>query len=193
MTREHAATFRAAPGVGALRPGPQTALPGLVLAGAWTDTGWPATLEGAVLSGHAAAHAALRSARREAAAPAAARGGCRERRRGRSARMSELLIAAPLRLEALLISLGRARRRCVRKTGMGPARARAAAGALARGSRAARCSCSASAAGWTRRSVPGEVIVAEEVYAAADEGHDRAARALRRGARARRRAHRRAA
>ena len=59
-TREHAATFRAAPGAGALRPGPQTALPGLVLAGAWTATGWPATLEGAVLSGHAAADAALR-------------------------------------------------------------------------------------------------------------------------------------
>jgi squalene-associated FAD-dependent desaturase len=59
VTREHAATFRAAPGVAALRPGPQTALPGLLLAGAWTDTGWPATLEGAVLSGHAAAAAAL--------------------------------------------------------------------------------------------------------------------------------------
>jgi squalene-associated FAD-dependent desaturase len=59
-TREHAATFRAAPGVGALRPRAQTALPGLVLAGAWTATGWPATLEGAVLSGHVAAEAALR-------------------------------------------------------------------------------------------------------------------------------------
>jgi monoamine oxidase len=58
-TREHAATFRAAPGVGALRPGPETSVPGLVLAGAWTDTGWPATLEGAVLSGHAAAARAL--------------------------------------------------------------------------------------------------------------------------------------
>jgi len=57
--REHAATFRAAPGVQALRPGPRTPVRGLVLAGAWTDTGWPATLEGAVLSGHAAAHAAL--------------------------------------------------------------------------------------------------------------------------------------
>jgi len=54
-TREHAATFRGAPGTAALRPGPATALPGLVLAGAWTATGWPATLEGAVLSGHAAA------------------------------------------------------------------------------------------------------------------------------------------
>ncbi|MGD0453795.1 MAG: hydroxysqualene dehydroxylase HpnE [Solirubrobacteraceae bacterium] len=60
-TREHAATFRAAPGVGRLRPGPSTTVPGLVLAGAWTATGWPATLEGAVLSGHAAADRALRA------------------------------------------------------------------------------------------------------------------------------------
>jgi hypothetical protein len=59
VTREHAATFRAAPGVQALRPGPRTPVPGLVLAGAYTDTGWPATLEGAVLSGHVAARAAL--------------------------------------------------------------------------------------------------------------------------------------
>jgi squalene-associated FAD-dependent desaturase len=58
-TREHAATFRAAPGVTALRPGPRTPVAGLVLAGAWTATGWPATLEGAVLSGHAAAKTAL--------------------------------------------------------------------------------------------------------------------------------------
>jgi uncharacterized protein with NAD-binding domain and iron-sulfur cluster len=58
-TREHAATFRAQPGVGALRAGAKTAVRGLALAGAWTDTGWPATLEGAVLSGHAAARCAL--------------------------------------------------------------------------------------------------------------------------------------
>jgi hydroxysqualene dehydroxylase len=58
-SREHAATFRAKPGVQALRPGPETTVPGLVLAGAWTATGWPATLEGAVLSGHAAARTAL--------------------------------------------------------------------------------------------------------------------------------------
>ena len=51
VTREHAATFRAAPGARALRPGPRTAIPGLVLAGTWTDTGWPATMEGAVRSG----------------------------------------------------------------------------------------------------------------------------------------------
>ena len=51
VTREHAATFRAAPGARALRPGPSTEIPGLLLAGAWTDTGWPATMEGAVRSG----------------------------------------------------------------------------------------------------------------------------------------------
>jgi monoamine oxidase len=61
ITREHAATFRAAPGVGRLRLGPSTGVPGLVLAGTWTSTGWPATLEGAVLSGHAAAAQALRA------------------------------------------------------------------------------------------------------------------------------------
>jgi squalene-associated FAD-dependent desaturase len=58
VTREHSATFRAAPGARAARPGPRTAMPGLVLAGAWTDTGWPATMEGAVRSGRAAAREA---------------------------------------------------------------------------------------------------------------------------------------
>jgi uncharacterized protein with NAD-binding domain and iron-sulfur cluster len=55
VTREHAATFRAAPGSRRLRPGPVTGVGGLSLAGAWTDTGWPATMEGAVASGHSAA------------------------------------------------------------------------------------------------------------------------------------------
>jgi squalene-associated FAD-dependent desaturase len=59
VTREHSATFRAAPGARALRPVAQTPLPGLVLAGSWTDTGWPATMEGAVRSGRVAAQAAL--------------------------------------------------------------------------------------------------------------------------------------
>src|ERR1041385_5480340 len=59
VTREHSATFRAGPGARALRPGPRTQLPGLVLAGAFTDTGWPATMEGAVRSGLAAAREAL--------------------------------------------------------------------------------------------------------------------------------------
>jgi uncharacterized protein with NAD-binding domain and iron-sulfur cluster len=69
VTREHAATFRAAPGARRLRPGPQTAVSGLALAGAWTDTGWPATMEGAVRSGHAAAGIALKALGRERAIP----------------------------------------------------------------------------------------------------------------------------
>jgi uncharacterized protein with NAD-binding domain and iron-sulfur cluster len=64
VTREPRATFRAAPGVAALRPGAKTALPGLALAGAWTDTGWPATMEGAVRSGLAAAAVVLAVPRR---------------------------------------------------------------------------------------------------------------------------------
>jgi monoamine oxidase len=59
VTREHAATFRADPGSGALRPTAQTPVPGLLLAGSFTATGWPATLEGAVRSGHVAAEGAL--------------------------------------------------------------------------------------------------------------------------------------
>ncbi len=59
VTREREATFRASPGTGRLRSGPVTAHPGLVVAGAWTATGWPATMEGAVRSGDAAAAALL--------------------------------------------------------------------------------------------------------------------------------------
>ncbi|MFJ2570191.1 hydroxysqualene dehydroxylase HpnE [Streptomyces halstedii] len=59
VTRERTATFAPAPGVGRLRPGAHTRAPGLHLAGAWTATGWPATMEGAVRSGFTAADAAL--------------------------------------------------------------------------------------------------------------------------------------
>jgi squalene-associated FAD-dependent desaturase len=59
VTREPRATFRGVPGTARHRPGPVTNMPGLFLAGAWTDTGWPATMEGAVRSGHAAAEAVL--------------------------------------------------------------------------------------------------------------------------------------
>jgi uncharacterized protein with NAD-binding domain and iron-sulfur cluster len=55
VTRERRATFRQAPGCGAMRPGAATSLTRLVLAGAWTDTGWPDTMEGAVRSGLTAA------------------------------------------------------------------------------------------------------------------------------------------
>jgi predicted NAD/FAD-dependent oxidoreductase len=51
VTRERRATIRQDSGCGALRPGPATGLAGLVIAGAWTDTGWPDTMEGAVRSG----------------------------------------------------------------------------------------------------------------------------------------------
>jgi uncharacterized protein with NAD-binding domain and iron-sulfur cluster len=55
VTRERRATFRQAPGTARLRPPPATNTPGLVLAGAWTATGWPDTMEGAVRSGLLAA------------------------------------------------------------------------------------------------------------------------------------------
>jgi uncharacterized protein with NAD-binding domain and iron-sulfur cluster len=55
VTRERRATFRQEPGTAGLRPQAGTQRPGLVLAGAWTQTGWPDTMEGAVRSGLAAA------------------------------------------------------------------------------------------------------------------------------------------
>jgi squalene-associated FAD-dependent desaturase len=55
VTRERRATFRQGPGTARLRPSAATQLPGLVLAGAWTGTGWPDTMESAVRSGLAAA------------------------------------------------------------------------------------------------------------------------------------------
>lgn len=70
VTREPHATFRATPGSAALRAGATTGLPGLFLAGAWTATGWPATMEGAVRSGETAAAAVLASAGARAGAAA---------------------------------------------------------------------------------------------------------------------------
>ena len=55
VSREPAATFAGRPGTAAQRPGPDTGRPNVVRAGAWTDTGWPATMEGAVRSGRRAA------------------------------------------------------------------------------------------------------------------------------------------
>lgn len=53
VTRVRDATFVAKPG--AVRPGPSTALPNFTIAGAWTNTGWPDTMESAVRSGRVAA------------------------------------------------------------------------------------------------------------------------------------------
>jgi squalene-associated FAD-dependent desaturase len=58
-TRNPEGTYLALPG--AVRPGPRTALPSVVLAGAWTRTGWPDTMESAVRSGFAAARVLLES------------------------------------------------------------------------------------------------------------------------------------
>jgi uncharacterized protein with NAD-binding domain and iron-sulfur cluster len=57
VTRERRATFRQAAGTWARRPGTSDAPVSIVLAGAWTDTGWPDTMEGAVRSGVVAAEA----------------------------------------------------------------------------------------------------------------------------------------
>nr|WP_187363788.1 hydroxysqualene dehydroxylase HpnE [Streptomyces piniterrae] len=59
VTRERTATFAPTPGVGRLRAAARTQTPGLFLAGAWTATGWPATMESAVRSGTTAAREAL--------------------------------------------------------------------------------------------------------------------------------------
>ncbi|HEY5834739.1 hydroxysqualene dehydroxylase HpnE [Streptomyces sp.] len=59
VTRERTATFAPTPGVAALRPGPVTRASGVFLAGAWTATGWPATMESAVRSGLRASKEAL--------------------------------------------------------------------------------------------------------------------------------------
>ena len=72
VTREPQATFRPRPGSAALRPASRTALPGLVVAGAYTATGWPATMESAVRSGDAAAAALLSADINVAQSPAQA-------------------------------------------------------------------------------------------------------------------------
>ena len=59
IVKERRATFAATPAQARLRPKPATRWPNLVLAGDWTDTGLPSTIEGAVRSGHKAAALAL--------------------------------------------------------------------------------------------------------------------------------------
>lgn len=55
MITERRAVFSVTPGIDALRPVQQSPIPNLQLAGDWTQTGWPATMEGAVRSGYLAA------------------------------------------------------------------------------------------------------------------------------------------
>ena len=59
VVKERRATFAATPEQAAQRPGPRTNLNNLVLAGDWTATGLPATIEGAIRSGRTAAEALL--------------------------------------------------------------------------------------------------------------------------------------
>ena len=68
VSREPAATFAARPGTARLRPGARTGRPNVVRAGAWTDTGWPATMESAVRSGREAARVLTASVREKVAA-----------------------------------------------------------------------------------------------------------------------------
>jgi hydroxysqualene dehydroxylase len=60
VVRERRATFAATPAENARRPGAATKLANVHLAGDWTDTGLPATIEGAIRSGNRAADLALR-------------------------------------------------------------------------------------------------------------------------------------
>jgi zeta-carotene desaturase len=61
VIKEVHATFSPEPGCDRWRPRQRASIPGLFLAGDWTATGWPATMEGAVRSGYLAAEEILRA------------------------------------------------------------------------------------------------------------------------------------
>ena len=91
IVKERRATFAQTPAAVARRPGTETALANLYLAGDWTATGLPATIEGAVRSGQRAAERAARAAGRP---PACAEGWPGSQGRSRwSARSGETLAA----------------------------------------------------------------------------------------------------
>jgi squalene-associated FAD-dependent desaturase len=62
VIKEVRATFSASPGLEAKRPVSATALPNFFLAGDWTRSGWPSTMEGAVRSGYLGAEAITKAA-----------------------------------------------------------------------------------------------------------------------------------
>ena len=66
VVKERDAAFSPRPGVAGLRPSQRTPVKNLFLAGDWTDTGWPATMESAVRSGLLAAQEVLREVERQA-------------------------------------------------------------------------------------------------------------------------------
>jgi hydroxysqualene dehydroxylase len=61
VIKEKRATFSARPGIESIRPGAKGSIENLFLAGDWTRSGWPATMEGATRSGYLAAQAVLES------------------------------------------------------------------------------------------------------------------------------------
>ncbi|MGZ4876758.1 MAG: hydroxysqualene dehydroxylase HpnE [Candidatus Angelobacter sp.] len=65
VIKEIYATYAILPGLDKFRPKAKTQWPRIFLAGDWTETGWPATMEGAVRSGYLAAEALVESAGRE--------------------------------------------------------------------------------------------------------------------------------
>ena len=138
VTREHAATFRAAPGTAALRPRvpdpPARPRP-------------RRHLDRHGLAGDARERRAERRARRPGRPRRAGRSGGAA---GGGGAMTEVLVAAPMRIEAALISSA-ARSALVHKTGMGPHRSRAAAGAL--DGRAARALIVVGLLRWPRRDL----------------------------------------
>ncbi|GAC1647772.1 MAG: hydroxysqualene dehydroxylase HpnE [Acidobacteriaceae bacterium] len=74
VLKEARATFSVGPGMDAVRPPQRLGTPGLFLAGDWTATGWPSTMEGAVRSGRMAAGEVAGEPRRFLAAELAPRG-----------------------------------------------------------------------------------------------------------------------
>jgi zeta-carotene desaturase len=60
VVKEVRATYSIAPGLDAFRPQAESGWPGLMLAGDWTATGWPSTMESAARSGYLAAEAVSR-------------------------------------------------------------------------------------------------------------------------------------
>jgi zeta-carotene desaturase len=66
VIKEQRATFSAAPETESLRPPAESGVPKVFLAGDWTRTGWPATMEGAVRSGYLAAESVTQAAGRPA-------------------------------------------------------------------------------------------------------------------------------
>jgi squalene-associated FAD-dependent desaturase len=64
VVTEQEAVFSVRPGFNQLRPAQETSTPGVLVAGDWTSTGWPSTMESAVRSGYLAAESVLKAAGR---------------------------------------------------------------------------------------------------------------------------------